>query len=119
MSRISERALPTLVAELADFDVGKRTAVLDSLDPAQRERVVSLLDRHPRRTDAAKSVNISGLSPWLAELIESKGNMAPRAHRALRDCAARLFTVEAPSKPPRGSSLLGCIGAALISRKPK
>lgn len=85
----SDRALRRLVAEVAGAAPEDLQAILDELEPAQRERVLQLLRGYAGAPDAGAMTAgsatlrrvVDGASPWLAARLEAAGAPARTAPR--------------------------------------
>lgn len=128
--RRPDRALRTIVVQLASLRQDDVEAILDALDTGERRQVEMLLAEYAGKGEAFPGGNsvrarleATGLSPWLADRLERadeycSGAMTPAAIAALQDCARDLFAPvgDATSSPNDRPSLLARIGS-LFSRQ--
>jgi len=107
-----------MVIDLDALEPNDRTAILDMLEPFQRTRVEALLRDYagaaPLPSDASQaSIDMSALSPWLADRLLADGPMTAKARMALRECAASSAARDSVHDIQVRPSLFGRLWSAL------
>jgi hypothetical protein len=111
-NRAPESTLRRLVDELAHLREKDVSAILATLEPAERETVDRLLKQHAGYPEILHSVmegaayDASKLSPWLIDRLRADSNagalaISPASREALRACATRLYPLPADTPSPR------------------
>ncbi len=109
MSLQPDRALRRLVADLAVLHPDDVSAVLQGLDPRERGTVEALLreyvahfEQAPAKvSDIRAHYDLSRLSPWLVDRIETADfAVTAQARQALRDVAVRIFPMASVTALP-------------------
>lgn len=117
-NRKPDRSLDELIAELARLAPREQATILDALDPQTRKRIEAMLPKPNDDAATPATPDLSALSGWFVELVESGRTMTPHAHAALGDCARRILSEPATTRVPFSPSLIGRIGARLSGRTP-
>lgn len=96
-----ERPLRRLIDDLTAFRSEDVSAILDGLEPVERDAVERLLEQHAGHSESLTpflertEYDPSRLSPWLVERLRSADAkefaISPATQEALRVCAARLY----------------------------
>ncbi len=129
--------LPGLANELRALPARQRQAILGSLSPAERSRMMTLLNRPGSQPEPAESAPApapepatDGLSPWLADRVRhvqpgadpGPWRMTAATRSLLAKSSAGSTLKAVATKPlvapvPGGRSLLGTVGDMLAPRR--